>query len=120
MREPERVTLNVRDREPLSQRFDEASSWDLECARTTGFPLLVQVTADLREEQLEIGIGSEAATIHPCNNGDRLETGQYLQCRAYSFSEAVPRRPKLSEKVVLATQIVPQGRRSCDRRRRGR
>ena len=41
--------------------------------------LLVQVTADLREEQLEFGIVSEAATIHPDENpvinGDRLETG---------------------------------------------
>src|SRR6266852_5771502 len=87
--------------------------------------LLVQVTADLREEQLEFGIGSEAATIHPLDENPAImatawKRGQYVQCRAYSFSEAVARRPKLSEKVVLAAQIVPQGRRSCDRRRRGR
>ena len=34
--------------------------------------LLVQVTANLREEQLEFGIGSEAATIHPLDENSAI------------------------------------------------
>jgi hypothetical protein len=34
--------------------------------------LLVQETADLREEQLEFGIGSEAATIHPLDENPAI------------------------------------------------
>src|SRR5579864_5296279 len=49
-----------------------------------------------------------------------LENGAVRQGRAYSFREAVARRTKLATRWLRAAQIIPQGCRSCDRRRRGR